>query len=67
MVEAVEAIHKCGFVHKDIKPDNFRIHDHQVLMIDFGLTMSIDKDGIHLPRERYGFEGTLFFASIRAL
>jgi len=36
-------------------------------MIDFGLAMEYKQNGSHLARERYGFEGTPFFASIRAL
>ena len=67
MVECVRKIHSIGYIHKDIKPDNFRMHDHKVLMIDFGLAMNYNKDGIHFARERYGFEGTPFFGSLRAL
>jgi len=29
--------------------------------------MEYNKDGKHLPRERYGFEGTPFYGSIKAL
>jgi hypothetical protein len=36
-------------------------------MIDFGLAMEYKKNGTHVPRERYGFEGTPFFGSLRAL
>jgi casein kinase 1, delta len=43
------------------------MHNNKVLMIDFGLAMEYMKDGKHLDRERYGFEGTPFFGSIRAL
>jgi hypothetical protein len=38
-----------------------------VYIIDFGLVMSLDYYGKHIARERYGFEGTMFFGSIRAL
>jgi serine/threonine protein kinase len=68
MIEAIEIIHNLDYIHKDIKPDNFRVHDNKLLLIDFGLSMKLTRpDGTHLPRERYGFEGTLFFGSIRAL
>jgi serine/threonine protein kinase len=38
MFDAIETLHKLGkVVHRDIKPDNFRMHDGKVKMIDFGL------------------------------
>jgi serine/threonine protein kinase len=38
MFDGIEALHKLAkVVHGDIKPENFRIHDGKVKMIDFGL------------------------------
>ena len=38
MFDAIETLHKLGkVVHRDIKTDNFRMHDGKVKMIDFGL------------------------------
>jgi serine/threonine protein kinase len=38
MFDAIETLHKLAkVVHRDIKPDNFRMHDGKVKMIDFGL------------------------------
>ena len=67
MIDAVEQMHSAGFFHKDIKPDNFRIKDNRVVLIDFGIALTLYKDNIHLKRERFGFEGTPFYGSIRAL
>jgi len=40
------------YIHRDIKPDNFRIHDHKVKLIDFGLCKKIvDKNGYHEIRK----------------
>jgi serine/threonine protein kinase len=66
MIEAVQEMHLAGYIHKDIKTDNFRIMDNRVVLIDFGLAMTYNMNGKHLPRERYGLEGSMFFASIRA-
>jgi serine/threonine protein kinase len=67
MIDAVEQMHSAGFFHKDIKPDNFRIKDNRVILIDFGIALNLYRDNIHLKRDRFGFEGTPFFGSIRAL
>jgi serine/threonine protein kinase len=40
MIEAVEQMHNAGFIHKDIKPDNFRIRDNKVVLIDFGIALN---------------------------
>lgn len=51
MFDGIHMLHReAKLLHKDIKPDNFRIQDGQVKMIDFGLvTDYLDKDGIHYP------------------
>ena len=67
MIDAVEQMHFAGFFHKDIKPDNFRIKDNRVILIDFGIAMNLYRDKNHVKRDRFGFEGTTFYGSIRAL
>ena len=51
MFDAIQALHEVTkYVHKDIKPDNFRIKDGQIKMIDFGLiTEYLDKNSNHYP------------------
>ena len=68
MIEAVEEMHRCGFIHQDIKLDNYRIMNNLVVLIDFGLTdLYVDKDGKHKNLWRQGFQGTPFNGSVQAL
>ena len=55
-------------LHKDIKPDNFRIQDGQVKMIDFGLVTEFsDNQGNHYKQSAIPFAGTPLTGSINAL
>jgi serine/threonine protein kinase len=68
MIEAVEEMHSFGFIHQNIKPDNFRIMNNRVFLIDFGLTKRLfDEDGRRNKLWRLGFEGTPFYGSVKAL
>ena len=50
MFDAIQSLHEIvKYVHKDIKPDNFRIQDGCVKMIDFGLVSKyLDEEGNHI-------------------
>jgi serine/threonine protein kinase len=52
MVESLEQIHGIGFVHRDVKPDNFLISGkdpRKVYLIDFGLIKGWRaEDGTHM-------------------
>jgi len=39
MIDAVQELHQASYIHKDIKPENFRILGKKVVIIDFGLAM----------------------------
>lgn len=68
MIEAVEELHSYGFIHQDIKPDNYRIMNNRVVLIDFGIATSYkEPDGRHKPLWRQGFAGTPSNGSIKAL
>ena len=65
MVECLEEFHKTGKVHRDVKPDNFRVHKGKVYLIDFGNIFDYIKDGAHIVNTTgYAFKGTLTYASI---
>jgi serine/threonine protein kinase len=36
MLEAVNQVHSTGHIHRDVKPDNFRVHEGKVYITDFG-------------------------------
>jgi serine/threonine protein kinase len=61
MIDKLNIVHEIGnIIHKDIKPENFRIKDNKLFLIDFGLSNYYDK-------KIKGFEGTILFASLNAL
>jgi eukaryotic-like serine/threonine-protein kinase len=55
MAEAIEAVHKAGFIHRDICPRNFIVApDGRTLkLIDFGLTVPMQREYM-LPGNRTG-------------
>ena len=69
MVECLEEFHKAtNKVHRDVKPENFRIHEGSVKLIDFGSVFNFSKDGNHIDNNvGFSFKGTLCFASVKSL
>ena len=52
-------------VHRDIKPDNFRIMQDKVYIIDFGTILKYkDNNGFLLSEKGSSFVGTMLYASI---
>ncbi|GMR47521.1 hypothetical protein PMAYCL1PPCAC_17716, partial [Pristionchus mayeri] len=69
-LEAVQDLHKHGFIHRDLKPANYAcgLGDKKrvVYILDFGIARKFtNKDNVlKTPREKAKFKGTVKFASI---
>ncbi|EGT56243.1 hypothetical protein CAEBREN_00165 [Caenorhabditis brenneri] len=69
-LEAVEELHKHGFIHRDLKPANYACglddNKHTIYILDFGIARKYTnaKKEIKTPRETVGFKGTIRFASL---
>lgn len=62
MISILRSIHRQGFVHRDVKPENFIItQERQVYLIDFGLCKSYSFDNVE--RKTDGRIGSLNYMS----
>lgn len=71
MIDIIKHIHSCGYLHRDIKPDNFTLdytNPRKIFCIDFGISDKyIQKNGEHVKYSaNRKFCGTPRFASIAA-
>ncbi|KFD66472.1 hypothetical protein M514_05706 [Trichuris suis] len=73
MIIAIQELHDCGFIHRDIKLSNMALaqtpgNRNTVILLDFGLARKyIDEEGHLRPkREAIGFRGTVRYASLTA-
>ena len=71
MIDILKYVHSCGYLHRDLKPDNFAIGSEdksKLFCIDFGLAKKyLKKNGDHIkfsPNRK--FCGTARYASIAA-
>lgn len=61
LIEVLENIHKHFVVHRDIKPDNFMLDEHNDLfIIDFGMaSVYVDSNNQHIPYNNGSKEFTI--------
>ncbi len=76
MISLIETLHQHGFVHRDLKPQNFVLQPNhnlasfpELFVIDFGLARQFITESpegqLHVAYdEGLGFQGTLRFASV---
>uniref|UniRef100_A0A8R1HQP4 Protein kinase domain-containing protein n=2 Tax=Caenorhabditis japonica TaxID=281687 RepID=A0A8R1HQP4_CAEJA len=69
-LEAVEELHKNGYIHRDLKPPNYAIglapKRHLIYILDFGIARKFTnvKNELKTPREKVNFKGTIRYASL---
>ena len=64
MLYAVRELHELGYIHRDIKNMNFRVHNGKVYIIDFGLKQQYKPNGVHIEENRNSLlVGSMRYAS----
>jgi serine/threonine protein kinase len=76
LIDRLESVHQCGYVHLDIKPDNIllassnykHIGSSEICLIDFGIAQTWrNEDGSHVPQQKIKrFCGNILFSSHNA-
>ena len=68
LLEALQATHKAGYVHNDIKPDNILMKNKKLTLIDFGCSTQFMESGRHIGKNKVPhFQGNYMFSSINQM
>lgn len=69
MVSLIKSLHEIGYVHRDVKPDNFLIgkDPRKIFLIDLGMAKEYIRNGQHIPKGTgKKLTGTPRYASVNA-
>ena len=67
MLEALRQVHSTGHIHRDVKPDNFRVNEGKVYITDFGTLKKVADDHGNLSvvyEDDPSFAGTFPYVSV---
>ena len=67
MLEALRQVHSTGHIHRDVKPDNYRVHKGKLYITDFGTLKKLTDDNgnlIVVYEDDPSFAGTFAYVSV---
>ncbi|MFI5669399.1 serine/threonine-protein kinase [Streptomyces sp. NPDC051704] len=59
LAEALEAVHGCGLVHRDLKPGNIIMAGDGPRVLDFGIARAVESTRLTAPGHAFGTPGFL--------